>query len=72
MSFGSTVSPPKDIKTLMSQRLTTGNNVLHCFGLHPAEFSDWIPIKQVHNIQVPPCRSMPCENRGYHFYLLTT
>jgi len=25
------------------------------------------PIKQAHNIQVPPYRSMPCVDRNYHF-----
>jgi len=53
---------------LTSQRLAAANNVLHCFSLHPAESADWIPIKQAHNTEVPSYRSMPCEDRSYHFY----
>ena len=41
--------------------------LLHCLSLHPAESTDWIPIKQAHSIQVSPYRSMPCVDRSYHF-----
>ena len=52
---------------LTSQRLATANNVLHCFRLHPTESADSIPIKQAHNIELPPYRSMPFEDHSYHF-----
>jgi hypothetical protein len=58
---------PKDILALTSQRLAAADTMLHCFGLHPAESAGWILIKQAHNIQVPPHRSMSCEDRNYHF-----
>jgi hypothetical protein len=44
---------PKNVVALMSQRLAAANNMLHCFGLLPAESARWIPIKQDHSIQVP-------------------
>ena len=59
--------PPKDTIALSSQRLTTANNVLHCFGLHPTKSADWIPIKQTHSVQVPPYRSVHCVGCSYHF-----
>jgi hypothetical protein len=39
-----------------SQRLAAANNILHCFGLLPAESAGWIPVKQAHSIQVPSNR----------------
>jgi hypothetical protein len=48
---------------LTSQRLALADNMLHCFRLHPAKFAGWIPIKQTHNIQVPPYRGMSCKDR---------
>jgi hypothetical protein len=53
---------------LRSQRLAAANNTLHCFSLHPAESAGWIPIKQAHNIQVPPHRSL---QRGFFSVDLT-
>jgi hypothetical protein len=36
---------PKNVVALTIQRLATANNMLHCFGLLPAESAGWIPIK---------------------------
>ena len=58
MYFGSAISFPK---TLTSQRLAVANNMLHCFSLHPAESSGWIPIKQTHNVQVPLTGACPVK-----------
>jgi hypothetical protein len=51
----------------MNQHLTAANNMLHCFSLHPAKSAGWIPIKQAHDIQVLPYRSMSHEDWNYHF-----
>jgi hypothetical protein len=61
ISFGST-NIPKNVVALMSRRLAAANNVLHCFGLLPAESAGWIPIKQAHGIQVPSYRGMSHED----------
>jgi hypothetical protein len=37
---------PKNIIALTSQRLAAASNVLHCFGLLPAESAGWVSIKQ--------------------------
>jgi hypothetical protein len=37
---------PKNVIALTSQRLAAANNILHCFGLLPAESAGWISIKQ--------------------------
>jgi hypothetical protein len=47
---------------LTSQRLAAADYMLHCFSLLPAESAGWIPIKQAHNIQVPPYRGMSCKD----------
>jgi hypothetical protein len=53
---------PKNVVALTSQCLTLANNMLHGFGLLPAESAGWIPIKQGHSIQVPSYRGMSCED----------
>jgi hypothetical protein len=41
---------PKNVVALTIQRLAAANNMLHCFGLLPAESAGWIPIKQAHSV----------------------
>jgi hypothetical protein len=53
---------PKNAVALTSQRLAAANNMLHCFSLLPAESAGWIPIKQVHSIQVPSYRGVSRED----------
>jgi hypothetical protein len=52
---------PKNV-ALTSQRLAAANNMLHCFGLLPAESAGWIAIKQAQGIQVPSYRRMSRED----------
>jgi hypothetical protein len=61
ISFGST-NIPKNVVALTSQRLAAANNMLHCFGLLPAESAGWIPIKLAHSIQVPSYSGMSPED----------
>jgi hypothetical protein len=52
----------KTLVALTSQRLAAANNMLHCFGLLPAESAGWIPIKHADSIQVPSYRGMSRED----------
>jgi hypothetical protein len=65
--FGFSKQFPEDIIALMSHHLAEANNILHCLSLHPAKSAGWIPIKQAHNIQVPPHRNMACEDCNCYF-----
>jgi hypothetical protein len=47
---------------LTSQYLAAAHDVLHYFGLLPAESAGWIPVKQAHGIQVPSYRGMSRED----------
>jgi hypothetical protein len=65
ISFGSANSFPKNFKTLTNQRLAATNNMVHSFSLQPAKSAGRISIKEAHNIQELPHRSMACEECNY-------
>jgi hypothetical protein len=50
ISFGDTIEFPKNIAALTSQCLAAARDMLHCFGLLPAESAVWIPIEKAHVI----------------------
>jgi hypothetical protein len=61
---------PKELIALASQRLAATNNLVHCFSLHPAKTAGRISIKQAHNIQMLPHRSMAREECNYRSSLM--
>jgi hypothetical protein len=65
ITFGSANSFPKYLIALTSQCLATTNNMVHSFSHRPAKYAGWISIKEAHNIQLLPHRSMACEECNY-------